>query len=125
MIQEEDISDCVSHNPAYLRANSQSLFLITERAFCYQRMVGSLATVALRNHRSVNHTGFSLPNSISADILHSFSRVLSWLTLKHTIALTSKCFLGMYFQSLGFTSESTLDENLYLRIAILIFSSFL
>lgn len=66
----------------------------------------------------MNHTGFSLPNGISADILHSFSGVLSGLTLKtykHIIALTFGCFFGRYFQNLEFTTESALDENFSLR----------
>lgn len=99
MIKEENISGlCFPQSSRPESKLPQSLFLITECAFCYQRMVWSLATVALRHHRSVNHTGFSLPNGISADIVHSFSRVLSWLTSKHIIALSFRCFLGMYFQ---------------------------
>lgn len=103
MIQEENISGpCF---PQFSRPESklpQSLFPKTERAFCYQRTTWSLATVALRHHKSVNHTGFWLPHSISADILHSLAGVLSRLTLKHAIALTSRCFLRMYFHILGF-----------------------
>lgn len=99
MIQEENISDlCFPQSSRPERKLPQWLFIITECAFCYQRMVCSSPTVALSNHKSVNNTVFPLPKGISADILHSFLQVLSRLTSKHKIALTCKCFIRMYFR---------------------------